>query len=432
MTIYPTLLSGGANVEMAIETTLGTPGSYLDFRPCEDTTPEFPTDTREVRSVSTRGNWDPSEREAQLSYELGMENAGTVSTYITGASSAAGTPQCIKLFEAAGCTIVAGEDTPDTLSGYTSTIAWAGGANTPIAGQVGILQDTAGARWPYLTYSNSGAAAYNIVPTMAIPVASSSGYDVNKAWTVTPPKGVAVSSSKTLAFRLSGYYPTSTETGSCWVYTGCAVGEVKPIVFESGSPLKMECSIHVAKRAFDQSGIDLTAEAFIDAVAVPHVDGAAGFLMGYANLGAYPQATARTTGIRKATWNPGIKTYPIRETGASTSINSWGGYLAAYTGSTIEIVADVEKDYWTRLESSGSQTAKYLELVQKATASTATSFGLWMPKCYMVGKPKADLWGEKEMTVTFTLEPSSAGITSTSKTAQGNQPWYFAVSPVWS
>jgi len=433
MAIYPGIKAGGGNVEWAIESALGTPGSYSDFRVCDDADPTFPTDTREVKPVSAKGHWDPAIREPQLTYEKAAEGAITLSSYVVGCSAAAGTPQVVSLFESMGCTIVAGSDTPFTTGTYTSTTSWTGDAASPVAGACGMIEGAASNAnyWPYLCYTNSGSATYTVVPTMAIPSVGDTDSKLVPMWTITPPKGSSVSASKTLAFRVSSYHQTSTESGSARVYTGCAASEVKPIVFESGSPLKTEWTLHCARRTFDQSGIDLTTAAYTDAVNIPFIDGtaSAGFLFGFCDASAMPIAATRTTGFRKATWTPGIKTVPVLETGTTTAINGWGSFLGTYTGSTIELVMDVDKDWWSKLEVSGSQTAKYLELVQRKTATAATAFGLWMPKCYMVGKPVADLWSDKEMTVTVTLEPTSAGITTTSKTAQGNQPWYFAVSP---
>lgn len=438
MTIYGGGKIGGQNLEYAIESALGTPGSYLDWRQCDDVDPTFPAPTREVRPVSRQGYWDPTEHEAQLSYEKAIENGGTVACYLAGCSSASGTPQAVSLFAAAGCTIVDGANTGDTLDSYSSTTSFSATATSAalVAGTAGMLANLASAatiQWPFLTYSNSGASNYNIVPTMAIPNSSESGAALHAMWTITPPKGSVVASTKTLAFRRSQYYPTSTESGSAFVYTGCAVAEIKPVVFETAAPVKIEAGLHIADRAFDQSGIDLTSPAYIDAVAIPFIDGASGFLMGFVDHAdpiAYPLAATRATGFRKATWDPGIKVSPVLETGATTSINGWGGYVAHCVNPSIELMMDVDKDYWTRLESSGSQTPKYIELVQKSSATTATAFGLWMPRVFMVGQPTADLYSDKEMTITVKFQCASANITTTSKTAQGNAPWYLAVSPV--
>jgi len=437
MTIYPGIKSGGGNVQMAVESALGTPGTYYDFRVCEDSDPAFPTDTREIKPVSSKGFWDPAQRVPQLSYKKALEGAGTISTYITGSSSAAtpAQPQCVSLFHSMGCGIVNGSNTYDTVGAYTSTVAWAGtitGAAI-VTGVAGMIEGTGsnGAYWPFLCLSNSGASAYNQVPTMAIANAADGDSKIHTMWTVSPPKGIQVDTDKTLAFRVADYWATGALTGSAFVYTGCAVSEIKPIVFESGSPLKMESTLHISDRSFDQTGFDLTLAAYTDSVNVPIVDGASRFLMGFCDTSTMPIAATRTTGFRKATWNTGIKTIPVAETGATTAVNGRGAYIGVYTGSTIELVLDVDKEYWTHLEASGSQTAKYLELVQPNTSKSNTAFGLWMPACYMVGKPVADLWSDKEMTVTVTLEPTSAEITKTSKLVQGNQPWYFAVSPVY-
>jgi hypothetical protein len=437
MTLYPGIKSGGGNVEMAVESALGTPGTYYDFRVCEDSDPAFPTDTREVKPVSAKGHWDPSVREAQLSYKKALEGAGTISTYITGSSSVAtpAQPQCVSLFHSMGCEVVVGANQNDTVGAYTSTVAWTGSATSAelVAGCAGMIEGVSsnGVYWPFLCQSNSGSAAYNQVPTMAIAYAADGDSKIHKMWTITPPKGVQVDTDKTLAFRISDYWVTGATTGSAFVYTGCAVSEVKPIVFESGSPLKMESTVHIADRAFDQTGVDLTSAVYTDSVNIPIIDGASRFLMGFCDLSTLPIAATRSTGFRKATFNPGIKTIPVKETGTTTAVNGVGGYIGVYTGATLELVMDVNKEYWTHLEASGSQTAKYVELVQPNTAITNTALGLWLPNCFMVGKPVADLWSDKEMTVTVTLEPSSAGITTTSKTAQGNQPWYLAVSPVY-
>jgi hypothetical protein len=332
-----------------------------------------------------------------------------------------------------GCVLSASDGLNTThVETYTSTIAWTLSADKGAEGRAMLVQlnDTAGTHWPTLTASYPGANA--VVPGMALPAASLADKKVYQMNTLTPPKGVAVSSSRSLAFKVSQYYPTSTETGSQFVYTGCAATEVDDVVFESGKPLKFGFKCHYADRAFDQSGYDLLAASYEDNVDVPFIDGAGEFRFGFSNatLGAAGGETAaRTAGFRKATWKPGIKTYPIIESGASTAINGLGGYLGVYEGSSIELVMDVEKDWWTRLESSGSQTAKYLELIQPSLLSTKAALGLWLPRCFMVGKPVMDLWGDKEMTVTFSLEPSSALYSTTSgKTDAGCAPWYLAVS----
>lgn len=430
MTILPTIRTGGGNIEYAIESALGTPGSYYDWRQCEDSDPVFPQDTREVRPVSSKGYWDPTEREAQLSFKKYRENYLTVATYLTNRLVSDGSPQWVSMMEAAGCTVVSANATPTTLDTYTNTGSYSLTADKSGVGEVGILELSNGTHWPQLTYSDSGAATYNLVPSMCIPSASESSKNFYQGWTVVPPKGVQVTTSKTMAFRVSSYYNTSTESGSASIYTGCAPSEFKEIVFEPGMPLKLEATFHCANPDFDQSGIDLTAEAYLDRVAVPILDGGGSqFLMGWVDVSSWPQTATRTLGFRKATFRPGIKTICVPEMGATTSVNSLGGYLAYYTGASLELTMDVEKEWWTRLETSGSQTAKYCELVQPASAITGCALGLWMPKCYLVGKPTADLWGEKEMTVTFTVEPTSFGATATTKAHQGNAPWYLGMSP---
>lgn len=442
MAIIPNAKTGGANIEHTAEGSFGAAGSYYDFRVCDDADPTFPTDTREVKPVSSKGYRDPAKREAQITFEKAMENALTVSTYLTAASdyAASNVAQWAKLFNAAGCQQVGtvSSVTPHLgaqIDAYSSTIAWSNGDTPALAAyQAAALELENGDVFPFLCYSNSGTASYNIVPTMALPSAAGSSNYWYQMMTLTPPKGVSV--TYTNGWRLSTHYATSTETGSCWTYSGCATAEIKDVTFESGAPVKIEVTQHCADRAFDQSGIDLSADSYTDAVAIPIIDGGSRFLCGFTDATASGGLTRANLGFRKATWKPGIKTIPVLETGSSTSINGWGGYLATYTGSSIELTVDVDKAYWTTLESSGTQTAKYLELVQPCaiTATPASSanscWGLWMPWCYMVGKVSADLWSDKEMTVTFTLEPSTAGYSASSKTDNGAAPWYLATNYV--
>jgi hypothetical protein len=435
MTIYPTIKTGGGNIEMAVETALGTAGTYYDFRVCEDTDPAFPTDTREVLPVSHKGHFDPSTREPQLSYEKFRESAISISTYAAcSAITSADTdrPQFMRLLESMGCVIVSASATPTTIDTYTSTASFSLTADKSGVGEVGILELTNGTFWPTLTATYSGSATWNIVPSMAIPSASDAAKSFYQAWTITPPKGVQVSTARTLAFKVSDYYPTDTETGSQYVYLGCAGSEIEDVVFESGKPLKFGFKLHCADVAFDRSGVNLTGASYTDRVEIPIIDGSGDFRFGFSdatNGASGGEEEARTRGIRKAVWKPGIRTIPVLESGASTSVNGIGHYLGVYEGSTLELTMDVDYKYWDYLESSGSNTAKYIELIQPSTSMAKASLGLWMPQCYMVGKPTMDLWGDKEMTVTFTLEASNSLYDVTTKTAQGSAPWYFGISP---
>lgn len=436
MTIYPTITTGGGNIEYSLETALGTTdATWKDFRICEDANPTFPTDTREVLPLSFRGYRDPSTRDPQVSYEKFRENAITIATYVsTKVPASAGTiddrPQWINMLRAMGCTLVEASATKTTLDGYTNTGAYSLTADKSGVGEVGILELLNGTFWPQLTATfATGGSAYDVVPSMCIPSAAESGADFYQAWSVIPPKGVAATTGTSMSFRVSSFYPTSTETGSCYTYSGVVPSELKDVTFESGKPIKMEFSAHCCDVAFDQSGLDLSTATYDDRPDIVIVDGAGDFRFGFMPYNTAPLAATRTTGFRSAKFSPGIKVDPVMETGSTAAVNGCGGFLCHYVGAKIELTMDVNKDYWDRLESSASQTGLYLELVQPTSAMSHGAFGLWLPKCYMTGKPVCDLWGEKEMTVTVTLEPTAGPYATAAKTDQGAAPWVMGCSP---
>jgi hypothetical protein len=437
MTIYPTITTGGGNIEYSLETALGTTDTtWKDFRICEDANPTFPTDTREVLPLSFRGYRDPSTRDPQVSYEKFRENAITIATYVsTKVPATAGTisdrPQWLNMLRAMGCTLVEANATPTTLDVYSSASSYSLDADKSGVGEVGIIELTNGTFWPQLTGTYTGSATWTIEPTMALPSPGSgiTDYDFYQGWSVIPPKGVAATTGTSMSFRVSSFYNTSTETGSCYVYSGVVPSELKDVVFESGKPIKMEFSAHCCDIDWDDSGIDLTTAAYDDRPDIVIVDGAGDFRFGLATYAVPAIAATRTTGFRSAKFTPGIAVTPVMETGSATAVNGCGGFLCHYTGARIELTMDVNKDYWTKLESSAAQDGLYLELVQPTSAMSHGAFGLWLPKCYLTGKPSADLWGDKEMTVTVTLEPTAGPYATAAKTDQGAAPWIMGCSP---
>ncbi|MCP4569158.1 MAG: hypothetical protein GY841_16410 [FCB group bacterium] len=406
---------------MAVESALGTPGSYVDQR-ASDTNPSFPTETRKTKSVPHQNAEHWATREAQLIYEGLSEGVATVPKFIARPTTGTADPSIATLFEAMGCNVVTSAKT--TLDGYTGLGGFSLAADAAAIGQAGLLELDSGAFHPCLVSGYSGAAAYDVVPAMGIPTQSSIGNDWDIMTTITP-RVRQVPTDKTLAFRVVDR-DVHTANETAWVHTGCAPASVADVTFAPNTAPELSFSISVGDTA-GPDDITIANETYQDSSKFAIVDGPGAFKFSLATY-ADPVATASETEMISAIWTPGIVTVPIPSCGSTDTLNGNAGYMSKYEGSKIIAEMLVLKDFWTDFE--GSNPAKYISLVQQTTNVSNTAFGLWMPQCRIVGSPTTDPYADENyMRVKVTFEPTTADYGSdTSTDYAGAAPWMLAIS----
>ncbi len=420
MTAYPGIVPGGGTLEIGVETALGSgSAAYVDQR-SSDTSPTLPTGTRQGKDVPHVNREHFATRDGQITYEQGQEGALTLPMFVSRATATGtGLPQCMTMLESMGCDVVT--TTGTTLAGYTDTGAFSLVANAATdVGNAGLLGLTDGTLYPCLPSAFSGG---DVTPSMDIP----SGSDAGEEWGIMHtaiPRVRQVPTTKTVAARSTSYYQ-HTANESAFTFTGVAGSEVADVVFEPLMPVEMAFTAHAADIA-GPTDRTIAAEVFQDSSKFAIVDGDSPLHFNFADF-ADPITSNSRECLLKATWTPGISVTPIPGIGCSASLNGWQGFLAAYTGSKITLEMLMDKTKWSDYE--GSNTEKYIAIVQPSTSVAATAFGLWMPKCRIYGAPTTELYSEDTLKVTVTYEPTVSEYGSdTGADSRGMAPWYFAIS----
>lgn len=412
--------SKGATFSMAQETALGTAGSYGELR--TNDIPVFPTSTRQLMANPNVGHshaYDQSDK--PIAYEKYQEGAATFSTYIRRASANNAQNPISKLFQSAGCNIAT--NTGDETITYSSTTAW-DVTSDAAHGQAGLLELDSGLYYPVLVADYS---TNTITPGMAIPSASSSSNAWQLMTTITP-RSQTVPTTKTLAFKQNARATHTTGEDLLMTYTGCALSAVGEMVIRPLEAPALEFTCHVGKVA--QSSSAIAAETFEDGEKFVIIND--NFCFEYADASA-SGGIARNDGLLiEAAVTFGFEGGPIPGEGSGTYAGLQG-YIHRPLIPKVRITQLFTKDYWTELE--GSNTSKYIGLVQPTSSLSTPAFGFWMPNAHIDPEtPPTIMWADADyVQATVTYIADSAGYeTATLNSDAGAAPWYFAISGQYS
>ena len=422
MTAYPSIPGGGGTLEMGTEASLGAgAGSYTDQRASE-TAPSFPTVTRQGVDVPHTNRQHFATRDGQIVYEALQEGAATLAKYIARATGTGSSlPSIMTLLEAMGCDVVS--NTGTTLDDYIDPgdFSLTAGDGTAV-GTAGLIELDSGVHYPTLV---AGYSSTDIDPAMAIP--SEAG--IGNAWGIMHtaiPRVRQVPTDKTLGFRVRDYYQ-HTANESEWVYKGCAPSELGDVTFEPHTPVELPFTLHLGS-VDGPDDATITAEAFQDVSKFAVLDADSSMYFNFTDF-ADPISPHSCTQLISATWTPGISVVPIPGMGCATGTYKGNqGFMATYTGAKIEIEMLMDKARWTDYE--GSNTPKYIAIVQPSTSTSNTAFGLWLPKCRIIGSPTTDPYADENFSrAKATYEPTTPEYGSdTSTDSRGMAPWYFGIS----
>ena len=406
----------------AVESALGTPGTYYEIRPND--VPVFPTSTRQLIANPNMGHAHAyNQSDKPIPIEQYQEGAGTFAQYIRRASANNAEAPIAKIFESAGCNVVTSTGS-DTVTGYTSTTDWDLTGTDAAHGQAGLLELDSGLYYPVLVADFS---TNTVTPAMALPSAASDG----NAWqlmTTIWPRSRQVATDATLAFE---HHSRATHTSGedlHYIYTGCALSALGDMTIAPFEPPSLEFTFHVGD--IDQASEAISAESFVDGEKFAIIND--NFRFEYATASA-AGAIARGDGILlNATITWGFETAVIPGEGNGT-FNGCQGYMHRAAIPKVAITQTFTKDYWTELE--GSNTSKYIGLVQPTSSLTTPAFGFWMPNAHIDPEtpPTVDWASNDFVTATVTYIADSAGYESaTANSDAGEAPWYFAISGQYS
>lgn len=376
MTMFP---SKGETFAIAVETALGTAGSYSDIRYEQDSL-TLPFNTRIGLANANAGHrhaYDISDkpifleqfRDGAISFSLACRRHGTANT----------APIIANILESAGWSI--NSTTATTVASYSSTTAWDLGDSGAAYGTPGEfilvkLEDGSSTLdefyYPVLI---AAKATDTVTPAMALPAATANSEPIEVMTTMWPQTRI-VPATKTLSCKFNLRATHTTGEDLQFVYSGCGCKSVGDIVLEPGKPIIFPFTLSCCRIVDSSSAID--DESFVDTekyAVITHdcrVE-----LAVYNDSGGI---TRTDTILRKATINLGFEGVGQPGFGSGT-LAGIQGYALRRGTPRITITADYSKDFWDDIE--GTNASQYICIAQPTSALTTPAFAVCMPKCHI-------------------------------------------------
>jgi hypothetical protein len=385
MTAYPG--KGGELLEYAVESALGTAGSWGAIRQEEGT--EFPTDEvkLELPSYTGRGHWGNCD-DNPVTHENIQEGAAKLNMLVRGNSTVSSDAPLVDILRSAGLNYK--RTTSVNLDGYTSGVAFsAGAAGSAAPGAAMALQADDGNHWPFIVANQPAAAAFNFIPGYAVPgaVAAPASNDLYGATCLTP-RAQQVPTTTTLSFRtmirqFNTTYPVK------YTYSGCALSEVPKLTFEPGKPIKFDMSLHVADSSLDDAAFSSPDTVYNDDYLFS-IWGGAGSQFAFATANTAGAITAGTYNLIKAEVDFKHKVVPIVGTGTTGTLNNIQGYMAVPGHAEIKLTMLCDMQFWNDI-ANGTFVKKYIHFAQAGGtvgAAVKPFFGVFFPRCTQFANPK--------------------------------------------
>jgi hypothetical protein len=347
-------------------------------------------------------------------------------TMIRRAAAANTAPPIANFLASAGWNI--STTTATTVASYSSTTAWDlgdSGTQYGVPGNAILVKindsgnDLHQFYYPVLV---AAKATDTVTPGMALPAATANAEPIEVMTTMFPQSRVTPS-TKTLSFLLNLRATHTSGEDLAMEMLGCGLSTLGEITIEPNMPPELPFTFHATR--VDQKSVAIANESFVDSEKFSVVTHDIRVEIADSNDSG---GITRTDAILyNATINFGFAGTPTGGFGLGTKAGVQGYRLDAQTP-VITLTADFNKDYWTEME--GSNTSKYLGIVQPTNALTTPAWGIWMPKCHL-NHESTLLLDTSENLVRATVQyiGSVADYNSeTDNTDEGAAPIYFAIS----
>ena len=380
MTAYPG--KGGEILELAVETALGTAGTYGAIRMEEGA--DFPTIEKQLAQPSHMGrqHWGNTD-DSPVTFESYQENSLKIPMMVRGHGTAATKPLIVSVLESAG--LASTKTTSVNLDAYTSGVAFsADGAGSAGPGDAMALQADDGRHWPFVVANTPATSAFDFVPGYAVPgaVGTPSSNDLYGAYCLTP-RARQVPTDATLAAR---WYTRQLNSSNQAVFTalGCAAAEVPKLTLETGKPIKFDFGLHVADLALSDTAYS-TGDTTADEQEQFLVWGGGSSQFAFANASTSGGISAGAVNLVKADIDFAHKVVPIIGTGTTGTLNNCQGYMAVPGPAKITLTLLCDMAFWTDISADTFQQ-KYIHFAQAGSA-TLPFFGAFFPRCQQTENP---------------------------------------------
>jgi hypothetical protein len=419
MTAYPG--KGGEILEYAVESALGTPGSYNAMR-MEDGF-DFPTSVKQLAKPSHMGrnHWGNTD-DSPVVFENYQEGSLKIPSYVRAHGTPASKPPLVSMLESAGFGSV--KTTSVNCDAYTSAVNFSGdaaGSNT--AGTAAALQVDDGNHWPFISTTTPASSAYNFVPGYAVPgsISTPASNDIYGAYCLTP-KARQVPTTATMAFK---WYTRQLHSVNQmqWTATGCALSAAPKLTFETGKPIKLDMAFHVADVTLNDSTYTSADETAVEGEEFV-IWGGATSQFAFANSNTSGGISAGTVNLIKADVDFAHRTVPIIGTGTTGTLNNCQGYMCVPGAAkiTMDILCDVT--YWSDIANS-TFTQKYIHFAS-AGGTTRPFFMAAFPRCQQIENPQlVDKRGDyMQVRLTYLASVSNWG-SDDDVDDDASAPWYI-------
>lgn len=415
----------GNQLRMAVESALGTAGTYKCTRP--ETIPQFKA-TRTLVPNHVPGHQHPLTVEKPIPIAMIIESAFSADFRIRRAAAAGGVPDLVKILQSAGwnAAVSAGAT---TLTGTPSVSSLIQASNVTGEGQFVLVERSSDVHVPVFV---SDLDTATITPHVRLSSAPSSGAEVNPMHTLAPitSAGYKVASDKTLSFILNtqGY---NAATGAMAQHMkACALASVGEIALSGvGKEVIFPCTFHGVP-------VDLTA----DAIAADDFNDSASFAVITPDLEFSLQVASPTGNIAivskaviDVAINLGIKVIPLRNEGGA-NVGGITGYMLIQEPPTMKIHCQFEGDTdfdmkaFTELE--GANTSMCAQIIQPTRSLSTPAFAFLMPNAHIMAGQEPTFNPQSErLEATWSLTGSTGGIAGHDEIDEiGTAPIYFGIS----
>lgn len=417
----------GETFGYSVETALGTDsGSFSDIRYQQDSL-TIPQHTRTLLpnpNVGHRHAMDKSDKPIPI--QAFLDGSLSFSQFIRRSASANTNPPIASFLESAGWTIV--RTTVSSVSSYSSVTEFDLGDTGDAYGLPGnfilvriadVTSDLDNMYYPVLI---AAKATDTVNPGMALPAATADNEPIEVMTTMYPVAQV-VPSTKTLSFLVNTRGTHTSGEDLAYELAGCSLKSLGEMTIKPNEAPILAYTFHVA--TVDQLANAIADETFVDSQKYSVITHDCRVELGTSSdSGAISRSDAI---LMEATINVGFECIPRMAYGNGT-LAGIQGYIMKAMVPKITITADFSKDYWDEVE--GSNTSKYIGIVQPTSDLATPAFAVVMPKAHIDHESTLvlDRSGDT-ITATVTYIGSVADYNSETNNAEaGAAPIFFGIS----
>ncbi len=418
----------GEKLSLAIESALGTPGSYTDIHFNDGL--EIPTATRSAYMQPRGGRTNPADYPKVIDYEVYQEGAITLPV-MPRRHTSTGNPPIVSLLESSGWSTAKLSAAGVTDTGTAAdAIVWDNDDGCE-DGSMALVEVTSG------YYVPVHIAAWTVgtktgVPTMDLEANPGTGKVIQQMFTCSPRTG-QVTTTKTTALRFLSRAEDGSSNPQQWTFTGCSfnLGEITinpnevPEFPFTGTTADIDISdgTWAAETFIDQEELNLTGGDFEFRIA-----------QGDASSGGITRAVSQ---LLTATITPNVNTQVIKTVGDDGGVNGCNGYLARFAEQPrISVTGIFNIDFWEDFETSytggsGTNPATMIEFAWPTRDLDIPALLISCPDCSLVEAPTAAVRDTENGFVTGTLVfgATACGLGGEDgPTSAGDQAIYIGIS----